>query len=143
MLGRHIAWRSYDKPGLRKRGVFDFRDPEIEHLDHALFGHHEVRGLQVAVNHTARMRKSNCCADLVSPRKERRQRWHSHVSQQRRQRDPFHVLHAEVDDVVFLSDVINRDDIWMIQASGRLGLLLEPFDQFFAVGSVVINGDGF
>src|ERR1700683_3739810 len=62
LFGRHVGWCSHDDAGLGaaggrgKRGVGGtvgadiFRQAEVEHLNAAIVGHHDVGGLQVAVH---------------------------------------------------------------------------------------------
>src|SRR5262249_20952653 len=54
----------------------------------------------------------------------------------------FPKLHALKNQGFFLAQAVNSNYFLVGQASRRLCFLLEPLDQFFAVGSVATDGNG-
>ena len=80
LLGTHIAGRAQEharlgrRPAQRRRvGIVDafgrvtfesFRQPEIEHFHRTVFGDHDVRGFQVAVDDAFCVRRIEPCRNL-------------------------------------------------------------------------------
>src|SRR5437773_12381190 len=96
LFGRHVSRSSNDHARLRERGVANSCNAEIQHLNRALIGKHEVGGLQVAVDDSFLMRKAHGAADLLCIRNQSWKRGKRTVIQQRQQSLSFNKLHAEI-----------------------------------------------
>jgi hypothetical protein len=65
LLGRHVRYRSERRSRARElRRSFERGEPEVEQHDAALHREHDVRGLDVAVQHAGGVRMLECLRDL-------------------------------------------------------------------------------
>src|SRR3954470_12128434 len=94
------------------------------------------------MNHSALMGEANRAAYLVHVRQQSRHGRKMASLKLRSESLALDELHAQVDKVLFLANVINGDDVGMVEASRRLGLLLQPLDQFVAVAEIPLNRNG-
>jgi hypothetical protein len=126
VLGRHVGGRADQVAGLGELGRLDARDAEIGDLDGAFARHHDVGGLDVAMDHALRVRilqrgedLQQDVADLVRLAAE------ILGLQVRGQRPAEHALHHEVDEVALLAEVVHRHDVLVLQAPGGTRLYPE------------------
>ena len=87
--------------------------------------HHDVLGLQVAVDDGARVGRGEAVGDLDRDREERLQRQRA-ARQQLAQALPLDQLHDDVGGLVDLADLVDGDDVGVGDGGGGAGLLLEP-----------------
>src|SRR2546426_2273758 len=85
----------------------DLGDAEIRDHGPALFVQHDVRGLDVAVNHTVAMGVPEGVAHLSDDRLHHRDGKRSDVAQHRIEGPSLHVLHHEVQDALALLDRVD------------------------------------
>ena len=148
LLGGHVGDGAEHHPGDRdlllrdlrvRTAIFDeLREPEIEHLDEASVGPHQVCALDVAVNDAARVRFVEGVGHLQADFQRVAQR-------ERTVRDPlrkelaFHVLHDDEIRAAVLADVVGDGDVGRSehrrgarfgqQPGAALGIRLEPVRQ--------------
>src|SRR6185503_14306036 len=92
---------------------------------------HDVRRLEIAVQHPLRMRVVNRLRNLarVPRRALRRQRTIANNVSERASPD---VIHREVMMTIPLAGLVNADNVWMLKVSGGLGFAAEPKHFLFA-----------
>jgi len=132
-LGRHVARRAGGSSRLPDRAgrvvgahaarvpLAPERDAEVEDLDLAAGGEHEVLGLDVAVDHALRVRGAQGFHTLTRQPPERLER--HRLAQALAQRPPFHVLHHDEHVVAEVQHVMDRGDavIAHLTRAARLG----------------------
>ncbi len=112
-------------PGARLHGASDvvldgplrlnqFRQAEIKDLHQSVLSHHDVRGLEIAVGYTCRMRPGQGLRHLVDAIRSLTN-WHSLARDQGSQGPAGDILHGYEMDPVGRVDIINRYDVGMIQ----------------------------
>ena len=101
------------------------RHPEIHHLHVPLVGQDEVRGLQVTMHDTMRVRflerLGNLAGQLEHPRGRQRA-----LGRRVEQRLARHVLHDDAGSAIELGELVDLADVGMIERRRRLGLPAEP-----------------
>ena len=149
LLGRHVAGRAdpgarlgdrLDRLGLLERvrvALHDLGQPKIHHLHVALLGHHDVRGLEVAVDHTPPVRLLERLGDF-SGDLERAGRRRPRPAQHRLQRLARHVLHDNTGPPVNLGKLVDVADVGVVERRRRPRLAMEPL----ARGRVVLERRG-
>ena len=138
LLGRHVAHRPHDHPGLRvararrgarllalRDGLDPLRQPEVEDLEMAVSRNEEVLGLQVPVDDALLMGGGESLRDLQCVVHGLLLRNLAGVELSA-QRLPFQKLHDGVGDPVLVSEVVDREDVLMGEGRDRLRLALEP-----------------
>ncbi len=103
------------------RGIEPSRNPEVHHLDVVGLGDHHVGRLQILVQYApiVRMRQRIGNLDPVSEHPLERQ---GRVAEQLRDGGARDVLHHQIRATVELVHLVDRADVRMCQACGRLGL---------------------
>jgi hypothetical protein len=104
--------------------LHQFRHSEIEDFQLALFRHHDVRRLEVAMDDVCTV---GCGQRVGRLRGVLEQVGQPHVlcSDQRGQRAAAHPLHDHIVDAALGADIVNRNDVWMVQSGRSLGFLHE------------------
>jgi len=98
-------------------------DAEVEEL-HAAARDHHVGGLQIAMDDAAAMRLVQGIDDLDGVRQRLLDR-HRPPRETLLQRLTFDVLHHQVLDAILLADVVDRADVWVVEARDDLGFTPE------------------
>ena len=99
-------------------------EPEVEDLDLVLLGHHDVAGLEVAVDDAGGMGRGERVDDLAGVAQRARQR-QARLRDHRVERAAAHQLHREVLADLGRPDVEDRDDVRVLQRRGELRFLDE------------------
>ena len=138
LLGRHVAHRPHDHPGLRvararrrarllarRDGLDPLRQAEVEDLEVAVSRNEEVLGLQIPVDDALLMGSGESLRDLqrIVHGLLLRNRARVELSAQRL---AFQKLHDGVGDSVLVSEVVDREDVLVGKRRDRLRLALEP-----------------
>ena len=138
LLGRHVARRPHDRPGLRvaracrrarllarSDGLDSLRQAEVEDLEVAVSRDEEVLRLQVSVDDALLVCGGEALCDLqrVVNGLLLADRTRVELSAQRL---AFQKLHDRVSDAVLVSEVMDREDVRMRKRRDRLRLALEP-----------------
>ena len=148
LLGRHVADRPHDRPGLRVararrgarllaggNGLDPLGQAEVEDLDVAVSADEEVLGLQVPVDDALLVGRGKALCDLQRV-------VHGLLLGDRTcvelpaQRLAFQKLHDGVGDAVLVAEVVDGKDVRMRQRRDGLRFALEPRER------VGIRGDG-
>ena len=154
LLGRHVARRADDDArcrGLRQRrqlGIVTrsashrLRKTEVQDLDQAVVRHHQIVGLQIAVDDTRSVGLAEPVADLGG-NGDRLRDGERAVLEERPQRSPLDELHRDIGGALVLGDVVNGDDVGMVQSRRAAGFTLESL-QALGVGGEIAgkNLDG-
>ena len=120
------AWRFHTRRlgKFARRGLGNLCQPEIQHFDEIVLGHHNVGRLQISVNNSRRVSLRQRFGDLhgilqrlVQPQPV--------PADQLIQRFARHVLHRDERLPVLLANVIDRADVRMVQGRCSLGLTLK------------------
>src|SRR5690242_15944193 len=143
LLRRHVRRSADHHACLCEGGVTELGDTEVKNLDHAVSRKHEVRWLEVTVDHAVRMREAHGVADLFRVREERKQRRKLMACEQRGESLALDELHTQINEILLLADIVNRDNVGMIESACGLRFLLETLDEFAAIAEVRLNGDRF
>ena len=128
LLGRHVTHGPHDDTGFgpaRNRlgslrlpsvriGMRQLRQAEIEDLDKAVAGDHEVLGFQVPVNDARGMSLGQTVGDLSGNRKQLAQRKRADI-EQLPQRLSIHQLHDDEGGGIAPPDLVDGHDIGMVQ----------------------------
>ena len=93
---------------------------EIENLGVPALGDEDIRGLDVAVNNAAGVRRIEGVGDLDAQRQNRFQ-LHRAIADQVLECDAVEELHDEERAIALLANVVNRTDVGMIQRRRGLG----------------------
>ena len=139
LLGRHVADRPHDRPGLRVsrvrrgarllargNGLDSLRQAEVEDLDVAVSRDEEVLGLQVPVD-DALSRAPRRGPWRPAARSPRPVFWRDRTRVELpAQRVAFQKLHDGIGDAVLRSEVEDREDVRMGKRRDRLRFALEP-----------------
>ena len=99
-------------------------DAEVQDLDESLRRHHDVLGLQVAVDDTDDMRGGQGAGQLDSDVEGRANR-HRSPGQVLAECQAVDELHRDEGEVALLTHAVDRDDVWMVESRCRLRLVLE------------------
>ena len=148
LLGRHVGRRADRREHGRGLDVHQLRDAEIAHLHPMVGGHHDVAGLDVLVDHALLVRAGQRIEDLQHDGDGLRNVHGRLVVEQLAQAAPGHELHRQVGLLLVKGEVVDRDDVGMRAARGRLGLAPEAPDVVGAVGAAhqlgrdQLDGDG-
>ena len=116
---------------------------EVEHLHDAVVAHHEVRGLDVAMDDAGGMGGRQRLGRLPE---QPGQFFHGPaLADQRLQGPPFDQLHAEKGPAGGLPGVIDRADVRVVQGAGGAGLAAEARQPYGVPGTLLgqeLQGDG-
>ena len=104
------------------------REAQIEHLDGARFGEHQVRGLHVAVYEALRVRLSETGRRLRHVPRRLRVVQRPVVPHEGLQVGPVHVLHHEEVRPGRVAHVVHAHDVRVVERRDRAGLAQEPLD---------------
>ena len=115
--------------GLREARRVDARDAEIGDLDLAARGQDQVRGLDIAVDHAARVRDVERQQQLRHDGHDVRQVEARLAVEVRAQARAFDVFHRDEGDVFVLAVLVDADDVGMVQPPGGARLVLEAADE--------------
>ena len=126
LLGRHIGGRAEHGADMRHRGILDPRDPEIGDLHHAVLGQHDVRGLDVAMHHAARMGVGEGVQDLAHQPDDHRRRQPLLLVEHGLEGLALDHLHDDPGDLGVFAVVEDGNDVRMREAAGGPGALPEP-----------------
>jgi hypothetical protein len=105
-------------------GVRQFREPEVKQFYLTSFVHHDVGGLQVAVDYPCLMRTRQCVRNLNRNTEGFAQRQRLTVYELM-QCPAANILHRDVVHAVGRGDVMYDDDVRVIQGGGGFRLLHE------------------
>ena len=121
-----VAAASYEPVSSPACGIQRRRlgEAEVEDLDDAVPGDHQVLGLQVPVHDPARVGGGQALGDLGGDLERLLERRRSAVEQLAHGLS-VDELHRDVGDAVGRADVVDRDDVGMVQGRGGAGLGLE------------------
>lgn len=97
-----------------RRDLGELGQPEVEHFDQAVFGHHHVAGLQVAMDNAGRMRRRQRVGNLHRTF-QRLVELHPPARGHLIERLAGDVLHGYEVDAVRLVNVVDGDDVRVIQ----------------------------
>jgi hypothetical protein len=135
LLGRHVAGGAEQLAGAGDRGaglvgVEQLGDPEVEHLDEvgavAAPGEEQVRGLEVAVDDVAGVRRREAAAGLDDERDRAPDRQRARAREQGRQILAFEVLHHQIGGAVAReAEVGHGGDVIVLERAGGARLALE------------------
>ena len=138
LFGREVARRPHHHPrhraerrrrvgvdGARAARFDQLGDAEVEHLRAAVGRHHDVLGLDVAVDDARLMRGRKGAGDVRGDRQPLGDGAVVAFGQSCAQRGAIEVLLDDVPRVAVDADVVHRGDMRMIQRGGRTGLLFE------------------
>ena len=142
LLGGHVGRSSHDYTGLRHRRVAELSDAEIENLNRVLAGQHEVGWFQIAMDDSTLVCESHRTAHLIGIGQQRRERRKFAPVEQRGECLALDELHAEVNEIFLLTDVIDGNDVGMIQPAGSFGFELQALDQLRAVAETLLDRNG-
>jgi hypothetical protein len=129
LLGRHVGRYAHDRahlgvPGRGHGGVAGRHCPqvlgqaEVQHLDPAVTGHHNVSGLQIAVNDPFFMRSRKRIGQRVGNRDDLLDR-QTTMRNELPERLPFDQFHGGKVDTIGFLDGKDRDNMRMILKPGR------------------------
>ena len=149
LLRRHVGQRADQLPGRRNRlgdggrvrqvvawaRRRELREPEVEHLEPALARHHDVAGLQVAVDNAlvvrGRERVGERDREVQQPGERQSARRH-----ERGERLALDQLHGEEADAAGFLDRVERHDVPVVQRGDGPRLALEALEQVGPRGQV-------
>ena len=130
LLGRHVVGRAQHRARPRQaagRGVGDdARETEVEDLEHAVRGQHQVRRLDVAVDDPHLVRVAEPRAQLEDQFQPADQAQRRPAADDLAERLTVDVLHRDERLALVLADVVDGDDVGMGQARRRTGFAGEP-----------------
>ena len=129
LLRRHVGRRSHDHAGLREARGLDPRDSEIGDLHLAARGQDDVGGLDIAMDHPARVRDVERQQELRHDRHDVRQVEAGLPVQVSAQARAFDEFHRDVGDVLVLAVLVDADDVGMVDPPGGARLVLEAADE--------------
>src|SRR5262249_8718550 len=117
-------------------------DPEVEDLDEPLGADDEIAGLDVAMHDARLVRVREAGADFFDQLEFAidRQRWTE--PEDLDERLAAHVLHGDERKAVLFTDVVDRDDVRMAQASGGARLARKPIAELCRVEILLEHLDG-
>ena len=112
-----------------------FREAEVEHLDAAVGGDHDVGRLEIAVDDALVVRGGQCVGDRE---RDRHQAFtgQTAVGNQSIERLTLDQLHREEVDAVRFLDRIDRDDVRMVEGGDGAGLALEAGEPVGIAGEI-------
>ena len=140
LLGRHVLRRAEQHSGLGEvAGAAHAGDAEIGDLHRPVGDHHDVRGLDVTVDHAALVRVGEAFGDLRGNGERLRHAQRPSLADQRAQFHALDVLHRHEHDFACLADVVDRDDVRMVETAGGPRLLVEALLVF--VGVLALEAD--
>ena len=140
LLGCHVQRRAHQRAGLRvphvrRRGVRQLGDAEIEHL-HAIAGavrigdEEHVIGLEIAVNDPLGVRGPKCTRDAASNRRGLELGQPAAVPEPGAQGLAVEQLHHEIRTAIdAVAEVVDLDDAGVADRGRRLGLVEEALDE--------------
>ena len=139
LLGGHVLRRSADHVGAGEAGqvgVEDLGDAEVEHLHDLVragpaLRDHDVLGLQVAVDHAARVRLRERGEHLRDQVDDARLGQRPLIARHQAQVLALHVLHRDVERAVLAGppEVEHLDRVRVVEPARRLRFTLEAADQ--------------
>ncbi len=148
LLGRQIRRLALDGPVLGDRRLPPAHqgDAEVEHLDLAIEGQHQVVRAHVAVHH--HQRAAGQVGELVGGVKRAAHLGHGARAHRRRrpqrhqvaEAHPGHVLHGEVEHAVVLAEVVDLRDGRVAQARQQLRLVEEHAPQRILAAQLGADG---
>ncbi len=144
LLGRHVGGGAEEGAGLRHLRIHQLRDPKVGHLDSILVEEDQVRGLDVAVDHTLAVGVVHGGGDLAG-QPDHLLRLEAHaLLDQGGEGLALHKLHGQVRDPSLLADVEEGDDVGMGERARDSGLVVEPLDERFVLGALArdVQADG-
>jgi hypothetical protein len=118
------------------------REAPVDHLHLAERADHDVRRLQVAVDHAARVRVAHRLADRLEDRDQPLavRAGVLALGEQRRQRAPLDELHREEGPLVLhRAELVHRHDARMLQLAADLRLLDEALHDLGPVGEALVE----
>jgi hypothetical protein len=98
---------------------------EVQDLDVAVLGDHQVLGLEVPVDDPGGVRLGKALGSLDSDVEKPLRRQRLGRGNEVAKRLPFDQLHGDVERPVHGADVVDRQDVGVVQGRGRAGFLLE------------------
>ena len=141
LLGRHVAWRAENRAHLRGRGVGqprrgrlrdEARQTEVEELHVTIGTHHDVLGLDVAMDDAGGVRDRKRPRELRAHARDRV--GSDGTADERRERMAFHQLHGQEAPAVHVTDLVDGDDIRVVERRSGARLLLETTNRFSVAG---------
>ena len=131
LLGRHVIRRPDQRPGLRhSRSQRRSRNPKIHHVRPAALVQHDVLWLQIAVNHSFRVRRFQRPASLRDYIGRFRRLQLLLAAKQALQILAFDVIHGDELEPVGLPQIKNTDDVLMCDLPRQYQFLFESFQDF-------------
>ena len=138
LLGRHVTDGPHDDAGLGRAGhrrdllrrssfrvgMRQLREAEIEDLDEAVAGDHDVLGFQVPVNDARGMSLGQPVGHLSANREQLAERKRTAI-ELLPQRLSVHQLHDDERGGIAEPDLVDRHDVGMVQGGGQARLRLE------------------
>jgi hypothetical protein len=113
--------------GLRHVRRTHARDPEVEDLHRAFLVDHDVRGLDVAVDHAHAVRILQSRAQLIHDLELAHHRQDGTPLEERGERLALDVLHGDERLAVLVAELEDRDDVAVLQLAGRPRLARKAF----------------
>ncbi|HXN26518.1 MAG TPA: hypothetical protein VN902_05315 [Candidatus Acidoferrales bacterium] len=133
LLGRHVCESSDQRSGLSLRSLEHASDPEIDDLHRAVFVHHDVAGLDIAVNDASFMGVVECAARLRGVKEFQRDwNWHA-LGDHLLKIFPLDQFHGDVGHASFIAHIKDGDDIRVLQAAGGLRFAIKVLKQILVV----------
>jgi hypothetical protein len=143
-LGRHVLGRAGDPLLGAARRVDHAGDAEVDQLDQVGAGaplvDDDVVALEVGVDHAGQVRLLDAEQDLGDDVERGGRRDRVLAADQLRERGPAQVLHGQVQQAVGRGAVVDdRDDVGVVEARRRHGLVAEPAAEALVAGEVVLE----
>ena len=132
LLGRHVGGRAHDLGRTAFRGPHG--EAEVGDAHAPLAVDHHVRGLQVAMDDAAVVRRGEPCAELAGDLVGLGARQPADALQERRQVLAVHVLHGQVELAVHQADVVDAADVGVGDLARVPHLAPEALEHVRAVG---------
>ena len=133
LLGGEVLGGADDRARLGHLARTGSRDPEVRHLDAALVVDEDVVRLDVPVDDPVAMGVAERGQHLAHVRHRDRDRARAARDDQLLQRAPLDVLHDDEVRPLYLSAVVDRDDVRVREARGMRRLATEPLDELRVV----------
>ena len=118
-------------------------DPEVENLDDSFGIHHQVGGLDVAMDQARLVRVREAATELLDEVQLLGERERRPPPNELVQRLARNVLHGDVRPAILISDIVDGDDVRVAQPAGGARLAGEPFARVlvFEISPKHLDGD--
>jgi hypothetical protein len=119
LLGRHVVQRPDQQSLLRRAGVCDACNAEVEDLDGTFAVEHHVGGLHIAVDDPGAMRVAQAIGDVGDPLENAQQGDTVRPAHVLGERVPLDVFHRDEGLPLVLADIEHRNDVAVTEARHR------------------------